>query len=131
MSDIEISAAHNDYRLGGTLSYLNLGTGVATIKIYGTTRPAFGASAGGSSLVDLTLADPAGAVTAHELVLDAGDDGLIMTSGEALWARILNGNGDTVLDCDVSDTAGTATVKLPDTTLYAGGVTRMVSGILR
>lgn len=131
MSDIAITLEHNEYRLGGTLAHLNLGVGVSRIRIYGNVRaPSVNAAPGASPLVELPLADPAGSITAGLLYLAPGADALILSSGEATWARVVNGNGDTSFDCDVSDTAGTATVRLPDTTLFAGGVTRLVSGVL-
>jgi len=131
MSDIVISVAHNDLRLAGTLNHLNLGSGVARVRIYGNTRPANPATAPGADpLVEMELEDPAGSVSAGVLTLDPGADGLILTSGTATWARVVNGNGDASFDCDVSNTAGTATVRLPSTTLFAGGTTRIISAAL-
>jgi hypothetical protein len=42
----------------------------------------------------------------------------------------VNGNGSVAWDCDVSDLNGTGELRLPSTTLYAGGYTRIVSGLL-
>jgi hypothetical protein len=127
---IVISQAHNEMRLAGTLSFLNLGVDVARIWIYDTVRPAFGADPGGDMLVEVPLADPAGAVVDGVLTLEPGAEPLIMKTGIAVWARVVNGNGDIVFDCDVSDEAGTATIKLVDTTLRAGGVVRVLSAAL-
>lgn len=130
MSDIVISQAHNNYRLAGTLEFLNLGTGAAKIQIYGNTRPAFNGDPGVAPLVEITLTDPAGSVSGGFLVLEQAADAMNAQSGAATWARVVNGNGDTAFDCDVSDNAGAATIKLVDTMLRAGGVTRLISAVL-
>lgn len=119
--------------LQGRLDYLNLGTGVARILIYGNdvARPATGATASGTLLVTLELADPAGSISAGDLTLTAGADAIVAASGTALWARIINGNGDIAFDCDVSTTGGSSEIQIPSTALFAGGTTRLVSGVLR
>lgn len=131
MSDIAITVAHNEARLAGTLAFLNLGPGVARIRIYGTVRPASVDTAPGAApLVEVALADPAGSIAGGVLTLIAGGDAMVASSGGAVWARVVNGEGTTAFDCDVSDTSGGATVRLPNTTLFAGGLTRLASGVL-
>jgi len=55
---------------------------------------------------------------------------MITATGQASWARIVNGEGDLAWDCDVSDLNGAGELRLPSTTLYAGGSTRIVSGVI-
>lgn len=130
-NDIRITVEHNEYRLNGTLQFLDAGTGPAKVLIYGNTKPVnIEDAAGASPLVSIELEEPSGSIVAGVLVLAPGDDALIANSGEAIWARVINGNGATVMDCDVSEPLGTATIKIPDTTLFAGGVTRLISGTL-
>jgi hypothetical protein len=119
--------------LEGRRDYLDLGAGVARILIYGDDqpRPATGATASGTLLVTIELEKPSGTISGGEFALAAGDDVLVVASGTALWARVINGNGDIAFDCDVSDTSGSAELQLPSTTLFAGGTTRLVSGVLR
>ncbi len=131
MTDIVITAEHNEFRLAGTLAHLNTGTGNAGFWIFGNPRAATPTDAPGAApLVTVYLDDPAGSVSGGVLTLAAGEDALIDVTGDAVWARAFNGNGDTAFDCNVSDPLGTATVRLPSLTLYAGGVTRLVSGTL-
>lgn len=128
---LRITEEHNEYRLAGTLQHMDNGPSACTIEIYGTTMPAtIDDSAGGTPLVIIELADPSGTIDGGVLTLIAGDDALVETSGVAVWGRCVNGAGVTSWDADVSDPGGTAVIKLPDTTLYAGGVTRLVSGQL-
>jgi hypothetical protein len=110
-----------------------LGTDVARILIYGDDqpRPATGATASGTLLVTLELDKPSGSISAGQLTLIAGADALVASSGTALWARVINGNDDIAFDCDVSNTSGSAEIQLPSTALFAGGTTRLVSGVLR
>lgn len=126
---IAISTEHNAARLAGTLAFLDTGTDNARIRIYGDVRPAAG-GAETTLLVEIKLDKPSGTVAGGVLTLSSSDIPLVLNSGEATWARIVNGGGDWSMDCDVSDESGDAAVKLPSTTLYAGGKTVLVSGVL-
>ena len=130
---ITLSTAHAALRaaaaLSATLTALNAGTSGATVSLYATTRPATGADAGGAAQAVITLPKPAGVISGGVLTLGAAEDALILSTGVTLWARV-EANGVILLDCDVSDTGGSATIRLATTTLYAGGSVRMASGIL-
>ena len=130
---ITLSPAHAASRaaaaLSATLTALNAGATGATVSLYTTTRPANGEDAGGAAQAVITLPKPAGTISAGVLTLGAADDALILSTGVALWARI-EANSVILLDCDVSDTGGTATIRLATTTLYAGGSVRLASGVL-
>ena len=130
---ITLSPAHAASRaaaaLSATLTALNAGATGATVSLYTTARPANGEDAGGAAQAVITLPKPAGTISAGVLTLGAADDALILSTGVALWARI-EANSVILLDCDVSDTGGTATIRLATTTLYAGGSVRLASGVL-
>lgn len=130
---IVLSATHAAQRaaaaLQATLNALDSGTTGATIAIYDTARPAVGDVPGGDPLATFTLPKPAGAIDAGVLTLAPVDDAFITATGIAVWARV-SVNGATLFDCDVSDTAGTATIRLATTQLYAGGSVRLASGVL-
>ena len=130
---IVLSATHAAQRaaaaLQATLNALDSGTTGATIDIYATARPAVGDVPGGDPLAAFTLPKPAGAIDAGVLTLAPVDDAFITATGIAVWARV-SVNGVTLFDCDVSDTAGTATIRLATTQLYAGGSVRLASGVL-
>lgn len=130
---IVLSATHAAQRaaaaLQATLTALNAGTTGATIDLYATTRPAIGDAPGASPLATFTLPKPAGTISDGLLTLGGVDDALIMATGVAVWGRC-TANGATQFDCDVSDTAGTATLRLATTQLYAGGSVRLASGVL-
>lgn len=126
---VTISQAHNEARLSGTLTYLDTGSGHARVRIYNGTRPAGGGTAT-TLLVEIALDKPSGTVSSGQLILASADLPLIASSGTATWARVVNGNGDYAFDCDVSDTSGSGEIKLPSTTLYAGGKTQLTSGVL-
>lgn len=130
---ITLSTAHAASRaaaaLSATLTALNAGATGATVSLYTTTRPANGEDAGGAAQAVITLPKPAGTISAGVLTLGTAEDALILSTGVALWARI-EANSVILLDCDVSDTGGTATIRLATTTLYAGGSVRLASGVL-
>ena len=130
-TDVAISPGHNVWRLAGTLTHLDSGAGNAGIAIYPAPRPAPGAAAGAAPLVTIALAKPAGVLTNVLTLTPATAEGkMVLASGTAAWARFFNGAGEWVMDCDVSDEAGTATVKMPTTTLYAGGRCPLISSTL-
>jgi hypothetical protein len=127
---IQISNALNDYRLNAVINFLAIGTVNASVRIYGGVRPSFGAAPAGDLLATIVLVEPIGEVEDGLLTITPTGEALIETSGEATWARIVNGDGTLAWDCDVSDLDGTGELRLPSTTLYAGGYTRIVSGLL-
>jgi hypothetical protein len=125
---VSISQAHNEARLNGTLAFLDTGSAHARIRIYDGTRPAPNGSAT-TLLVEIALDKPSGSVANNQLTLASSDLPLNSNNGTATWARIINGNGDWVMDCDVSDQAGSGEIKLTQVQLYAGGKTQLISGV--
>lgn len=128
---MQISPEHNEYRLQGTANFLALGATNAVLQIFDGPAPAFGDTPAGNKLVEITLAEPVGTISGGLLTLTPTDEVLIATTGTATFARIRNGNGNLAVDgLTVSDLAGAGNIKLQSTTLYAGGYTRLVSGVL-
>lgn len=123
---LTISDGLANARLEATRDFIDTGSGNGRVRFYATTQPDSGEAPGGSPLVEAVLAKPCGVVSARVLTLaqlePAGD--MIALDGTALWARVVNGNGDFVMDGDVSDDSGTGVFKIAGTTgtlLYAGG----------
>lgn len=128
---MEISPLHNEYRLQGTVNFLALGTANAVLRIYDGDAPAFGGTPAGNLLVEITLVEPVGTIAGGVLTLTPTDEAIVLVTGAATWARILNGDGAIGMDgVTVSDLAGSGQIKLPSTTLYAGGYTRLASGVM-
>ena len=127
---IAISTALNEYRLQGVIAFLAQGSEGARAEIYDGVRPGLGESPAGTRLVTIILADPIGTVAEGVLTLTPTAEVMITATGQATWARIVNGEGAVAWDCDVSDLNGTGELRLPSTTLYAGGFTRIVSGVI-
>ena len=127
---IQISDALGDYRLNAVVNFLAIGTQNASVRIYGGARPALGAAPSGDLLATIVLVEPIGEIEDGLLSITPTGEALIEIGGVATWARIVNGDGVLAWDCDVSDLNGTGELRLPSTTLYAGGYTRIVSGLL-
>lgn len=117
---LNISPQHLDARQAGSLAHLDTGTGHARVRIFDGVQPALGGPET-QLLVEIALTKPAGTVTAGVLSLTASTFGLIAVTGQAAWARVVNGNGDIAFDCDVTDTKGNGVIQLESTQLYAGG----------
>jgi hypothetical protein len=127
---IEISAALNASRLNGVIAFLAIGAENAKVHLYDGARPVLGGTPAGTLLTSIVLVEPLGTVADGFLTLAPTPEAMILASGEATWARIVNGDGALAWDCDVSDLNGTGELRLASTTLYAGGYTRIVSGTL-
>lgn len=128
---IQISTAHAAARLNGTLTFLDTGPAAAEVHLYANTRPASPNDApGASALVEITLTKPAGTITAGVLTLTPAADGLIATTGTAVWARVINAEGTTAFDADVGQGEGAWEVQLETTQLYAGGDCKLLTATL-
>lgn len=127
---IEISSELNDARLNGVMVFLSGGTENARANIYDGIRPALGGTPAGTLLASIVLMEPLGTIAGGLLTVAPTNEVMIASTGQATWARIVNGNDSLAWDCDVSDLNGTGELRLPSTTLYAGGYTRIVSGLL-
>lgn len=127
---IEISAELNNYRLQGVVNFLAQGAENATATLYSGDRLAFGVTPTGDALAVIALVEPLGTIAGGSMVVTATPEVMIAISGLATWAQVKNGEGTVGWHCSVSDLAGDGQLKLPSTTLYAGGYTRIVSGTL-
>ncbi|RYU57041.1 hypothetical protein EWI61_13755 [Methylolobus aquaticus] len=127
---ITISTALNEYRLQGVMAFLAQGSEGARAEVYDGVRPVLGGAPLGKLLVAIILADPVGTVAEGVLTLTPTAEVMITATGQATWARTVNGEGAVAWDCDVSELNGTGELRLPSTTLYAGGFTRIVSGVI-
>ena len=127
---IQISTELNEYRLNGVIAFLSGGAEYDRAHIYDGARPALGGEPVGNLLASIVLMEPIGTVANGLLTITPTNEVMIGNTGQATWARIVNGNAALAWDCDVSDLNGTGELRLPSTTLYAGGYTRIVSGLL-
>lgn len=128
---VAITQALNEARLAGVLAFLDAGAQRARLRIYAGTRPATPADApAGTPLAEVPLAKPAGTVSGGVLALAPYDEGLIVATGVATWARVVNGADQVAFDLDCSDTGGGGDVILASTQLYAGGGVRPLSALI-
>lgn len=127
---LSVSFDLKNARLAAVVAFLDTGAGVARVRIYPGTRPLVSAAPDSGFLAELPLLKPSGSVLDGVLTLAPGEPVLNANSGVAAWARVVNGNGETAFDCDVTDTAGSGEIKIQSTVLYEGGETRMASGVL-
>lgn len=123
---IQISTACKEARLVAVRDLIDSGSGNGVLRLYASARPAAGGTPSSSHLVEIQFKKPCGTVSGGKLNLEQlntlGD--VIITTGQAVWGRILTGAGDFVADGDVSDSAGSGDFKVGGTTgtwLYEGG----------
>lgn len=125
---IEESTNFREAALAGRLAFLDQGPNPATLHVYGGTRAAnIAAPAEGAPLCVITLATPAGTVSGGALSLSQLEDGLILAGGAATWCRAFNGDGLPCFDMDAGAAGSGADAIFTTTTLYAGGLLRLLS----
>lgn len=127
---VTISSAHNEARLSGTLSFIDAGPAAPLVQLYDGPRPATpttAVTAENHLIAAIALTQPAGTVAAGVLTLTPEADGLILLTGSPTWARLLNGNGAAVFDCDVGVGVGAWEIKIAQAELFAGGDAKITS----
>lgn len=129
--NVRITIDHNEARLAATLAKLDSGSGNAAIQVYGGDKPATITGVPGSAmLVSIGLTKPAGTIASNALTITQAANGLNAATGQATWARFVDGDGNVVMDADCSDMLGTAPVRLVNTQLYEGGDARLASAVI-
>ncbi|MEN9317348.1 MAG: hypothetical protein RIS35_3741 [Pseudomonadota bacterium] len=118
---ISISQAHADARLEGSRTLMIAGTARPKLRIYGATRPVNGAAPGSPLLVEIELNPASAEVSNGALTIQQFAPGLIVATGQPTWARIVNGNGAHVLDCDAGGPGASTEIVVSAATLYQGG----------
>lgn len=110
------------------------GTGSGYLELYDDTgsQPADADDVVGASVLlgTLTFSDPAflgantsGITTADTVTGDTSAD----ATGTALWARIKDGDGTTVFDCNAGEAADDTTITLDNKSIVAGGTIDITS----
>lgn len=128
---VRITIAHNEARLAGTLAQLDAGTTGARLEIYAGAKPAaIGDAPAGDELAEIQLTKPAGVISDGALILTPAGVGMVAVTGQAAWARFVDGDGVVVMDADCSALDGDGEVKLVSTQLFAGGDARLASAVI-
>lgn len=114
------SVESRSYALQARVAFMGLGDDPATANFY----------EGDTLLAIVPLAEPLGTVVDGALVLAVSPEALILVSGTANLCVFRNGAGTRAWTSPVSDLEGNGEVKIESTTLYAGGYTRLIGGVL-
>jgi hypothetical protein len=114
------------------LAAINAGTGPGSLLFYTADQPAKGAAITTQTLLGtVTFAEPAGTVSNGVLTFSGiADDSSADNTGIANWARILDGDGNFVMDLTVTDNSGAGPVKMPSLQVYQGGIIHVTSAVL-
>lgn len=125
---IQISQEHNEFRLDGTLRFLNRASLIAPYcNIYaGIRAESVYHAAPTSPLVRFALQTPAGYVSDGVLYLLPLQAEMVLITGTPTWARFYNGLDQVALDCHAGYGQGFWEVELDKEVLYAGGYAAMV-----
>lgn len=117
---MDVSVELLDARQQAVIDFLARGTTNATAELYEDA----------TLLVAVHLMEPFGTVSGGLLAIAVTPEALIAATGTANRCVFINGEGVRGWTSTVSDLEGDGEVKLESTTLYAGGYTRIVGGVL-
>lgn len=111
-------------RMTQVVNAIDAGAGAGKLRIYDGTRPATGAAITTQVLLaELTFADPCGTVTNGVLTFSAlTADASADASGTASWARVVDSDGNFVMDMSVTATGGGGDVELNTLDIVATGL---------
>ena len=131
MANIRIATDTRNGMLDAMNTKLNAGSGAAKIRIYDGTQATNANTAIGAQvlLAELPCTDPAapasatGTLTFSAITNDSSAD----ATGTATWARVLDSDNNVIFDCDVTNTAGSGTLKLNTTSIVSGGPVAITS----
>jgi hypothetical protein len=131
MANLRLATDTRNAMLDAITGMLDAGTGPALIRIYSGTQPANANTALGSQvlLAELECDDPSAAAAASG-VLTFGAitaESSAPATGVATWARVLDSDENAIFDCDVSNTAGSGSIKLNTTSIVMGGPVAITS----
>ena len=128
---ISLSNAHLVTRIEATRSFIDQGELNARIRLYAGTRPLSPEETPTSAmLAEVQLTKPCGTITGLTLNLTTVSNALITQTGVVTWARLVNGNEETALDLDCSETDAGGDIQFAQTQLYAGGYAQLTSASL-
>lgn len=111
-------------RMTQVVNAIDAGASTGKLRLYTTPRPATGAAITTQTLLaELAFADPCGTVTNGVLTFSAlTDDSNADASGIAVWARVVDSDGNFVMDMSVTATGGGGDIELNSTAIVAGGL---------
>lgn len=130
-SRFDVSPAAREAQLLGFLGFFSAGADHPAIEIYPPPTVPAGNPAG-TPLVRVLLQKPAALLQNGVLVLQplTPEGELALSTGDASWARLVNGAGTWVADADVSLEGGDAVFQLAELRLRAGGRVPLLTSII-
>lgn len=120
----------------GIRALIDGGAGVGLVRIYDAPRPGTGVAITTQTLlgeIELnkpSFSEPSAGSMNLLLTPNPVQEASAIAGGTALWARIVDSDGNFVMDIDVGDLASAAELKIPTTTITLGGLINVISGTI-
>lgn len=131
MSQFRVSTISTLARNTAWLAMLDQGADAAALEVLDGDPPSAPEAVSPANLLGrIVLQRPAGSMVGPAVRLLAAGDGLVLLTGVARWARIVNAAGQVAGDGLCSDAEGSAPFRLESLQLYRGGALRLVSAVL-
>ncbi len=132
MGAVSFSTSLRNDRLSAIVAAINDGTGSGIMRFYTAPRPTAGASVTTQTLLGTVGFSESAATIDNGSATFAliTDDNAGDASGDAVWCRVLSGDGVFVMDMDVTDNAGPGPVKMASVSIYEGGIIHVSSFVI-
>jgi len=124
------SVAAKNARAQALASAIDAGASSGSLAIYTGSAPAnVGAITDQALLVTLILPEPCSVgVASGILTLASIPEQMVQATGQAAWARLLDGDGNPLADMTVGVTGSGADIELPTVDLIQGSYVRITAG---
>lgn len=124
------SVAVRNARAQALTNLIDASSAAGSITIYSGVAPTgVGAITDQVALITIPLQKPCySSITSGVITLSAITEQMVMTTGQAGWARITNGDGVAIADMSVGVNGSGADIELPTVDLIQGAYIRITAG---
>lgn len=127
---ISLSEEIRDAYLQAIADKIDSGATPGEFRLYAGTRPAAGGTPSGALQATILFAVPCGTVADALLTFTPGSEGVRVDTQTITWGRFTSGDGDWVIDGDVTAAGGGGDFKIGNINGLLGAVVRLSEGVL-
>lgn len=104
------------------------------LLLYGGTQPLAGATTAEALLCEMVFPKPSAGTVANKILsINNPAPGMALANGTVTWARLVDGDGVWIADCDAGEQDSSAVVRIQNESaeIYAGGMVSVLVAQLK